>query len=274
MTTENIASNLRYLCGKEKSVSHVCRRLGFNRQQFGRYLNGANRPSVYNLTRICRHFGVSVDEIVMPHAEFRARAAAISAPPGQTMFPAPIAEELRRLSASATANLDSHVGYHFRYQHAFAFPGYVFKTLVSVGKIGGHYCTKHIERIPRNNAPTAAPLIFKHHGLLLGLCGRIFHVEHEASVQGAVSHTVYAPIIRSGRRLMSGVGCSISSSSDNHPTAARSVLEFIGPDADPRKALRRCGLFRPGSGAVDSYVAAMIDNRNRESEFTLQAHRG
>ena len=41
--------------------------MGINRQQFTKYLNGAARPSARNMRRICDHFGVEEEELLIPH---------------------------------------------------------------------------------------------------------------------------------------------------------------------------------------------------------------
>ena len=66
----SLAENLRLLCSDYRSVSEVCRKLGFNRQQFARYLTGEARPSHHNLYRIASGFGVAVDDLLRPKSEF------------------------------------------------------------------------------------------------------------------------------------------------------------------------------------------------------------
>lgn len=58
MDSSDLAQNLRLICAREKSVSEICREIGINRQQFGKYLSGRSRPSQNNMHRICQHFGV------------------------------------------------------------------------------------------------------------------------------------------------------------------------------------------------------------------------
>ena len=73
MGNEIFAENLRLLCSYEKSVSEVCRSVNINRQQFSKYLSGANQPSSNNLRRICDHFQVQQAELYLPCEEFSAR---------------------------------------------------------------------------------------------------------------------------------------------------------------------------------------------------------
>lgn len=273
MSTENIAQNLRYLCERRQSVSLVCRQLGFNRQQFGRYLIGGNRPSIHNLKRICQYFDITIDDIVLPPAEFQRRVAEAPADLASPPLPADLVSELLKISNTSSSVLDNYVGCYFRYHYAFAFPGYIFRSFLAVQKRGKYYYTKHIERIPRNNAPTGTPLIIKYNGIMLEASSRFFVIERETLSQHAISATIYAPLHRAGGYL-TGVGCSLSSSVDNHPTAARSVLEFIGVRTDLRKALKSCGIFRPESKAINPYIVSMVDNQNKRKDYTFKAHYG
>ena len=275
MAKGDLARNLAHLCAPQKSISHVCRELGINRQQFGRYLTGANRPSMHNLSRICRYFSVSIDDVVLPHDAFR-RLDTVRPLAGFDALglPSEIAAELLDLSTRPNESLDDHVGWYHRYHYAFGFRGYVFRTLFVVRRVGRHVYTKHVERIPRNNAPTNATLTFKYRGLMLSQADRLFVIERDSSSRGLLHHTVYAPLLRPGKRLLSGVGCSLASTTGNDPSASRSVLEYLGREVDMRAALRPCGLFHPDDGAIDPYVLSMIDNRNRRKEYVFRAHRG
>ncbi len=44
----NFSNNLRRLCAERVSIEQVCREIGFNRQQFNRYLNGGGMQSAQN----------------------------------------------------------------------------------------------------------------------------------------------------------------------------------------------------------------------------------
>ena len=136
MSTQNIAQNLRYLCERRQSVSLVCRQLGLNRQQFGRYLVGQNRPSIYNLTRICQYFDVTIDDIVLPAAEFQRRVAETPADLPSSVLPTDLVNELLKISNTSSSTLDNYVGHYFRYHYAFAFPGYIFRSFLAIQKRG------------------------------------------------------------------------------------------------------------------------------------------
>ena len=69
---QNFQQNLRYLCGYHRSVAEVCRKLAINRQQFNKYLAGANMPSDYNMRKICQFFEVEAASLLAPHTRFLA----------------------------------------------------------------------------------------------------------------------------------------------------------------------------------------------------------
>ncbi len=58
--------NLRQLVASEPTVADLCRRLGINRSQFNRYLQGEAFPRPDILHRICAHFGVDARILLEP----------------------------------------------------------------------------------------------------------------------------------------------------------------------------------------------------------------
>jgi DNA-binding phage protein len=63
MPNQNFAVNLRLICGQYRSVAHVCRSMEMNRQQFNKYLSGKIYPSKHNLSRVCRFFKLSEEQL-------------------------------------------------------------------------------------------------------------------------------------------------------------------------------------------------------------------
>lgn len=62
---KNMGTNLRKLCKQKPSISHVCKELGINRQQFAKYLNGENFPREKTLNKICQYFDVREIDLFM-----------------------------------------------------------------------------------------------------------------------------------------------------------------------------------------------------------------
>lgn len=50
---------LRVLCESKGSINHVCAEIGINRQQFAKYMSGANLPSTFVIQRFADYFKVS-----------------------------------------------------------------------------------------------------------------------------------------------------------------------------------------------------------------------
>ncbi|MBB3995339.1 transcriptional regulator with XRE-family HTH domain [Sulfitobacter undariae] len=61
---ERFRSTLVALVEQRSSISEVCRRAGVNRQQFNKYMNGSNMPSIGVACRIAEALNVSVSELV------------------------------------------------------------------------------------------------------------------------------------------------------------------------------------------------------------------
>ncbi len=66
-----LGDNLRELCRNVPSVSELCREIGVNRTQFNRYLSGTAFPRPDILFRICRHFRVDANILLLPLDEIR-----------------------------------------------------------------------------------------------------------------------------------------------------------------------------------------------------------
>lgn len=127
--TENeLANNLRYLCGQKSSISKVCRDLDINRQQFNKYLSGVSRPSNSNLIKICDYFNTDSAVISLPHQEFvnlcqQVSANAISSESQQLL------NLLEITYPKADKDLSRYLGFYNVYCHSMGFPGYIAKSV-------------------------------------------------------------------------------------------------------------------------------------------------
>ncbi|WP_299720293.1 helix-turn-helix transcriptional regulator [uncultured Tateyamaria sp.] len=71
MQNENLRNNLRHLCSLETSIAQTARKIGINRQQLNKYLNGSTIPSIGTIQRICNFFSVDEAELFIPPNEFK-----------------------------------------------------------------------------------------------------------------------------------------------------------------------------------------------------------
>lgn len=267
MAENDLGRNIRYLCRGYKSISEVCRRLEINRQQFNRYLAGQQKPSLYTLSRISAFFGVGADDIQLPHEAFLFKIDQ----GGAAALPKPFMDRMSRTLLKPMPQLDDFQGYYFRYYYSFGYRGMVIKTLLRIRKEGGLYLSRHIERIPKYDAPISLPVTFKYDGVVLYMSGRLFLLECESQLDSTVCEAILAPVVRPGTRLMSGIQCSITTGTGNEPTATRVVLEFLGRRVNLRSAMKSCGFYDPNEGTVDPAILKLIKNDNRADAFTFRA---
>lgn len=250
----DLSENLRLLCSQEKSVSEVCRSIGLNRQQFGKYLAGTSQPSRHNLQRICTHFSVQASDLYLPHPEFVSRmefrSGASTSSQGSSTY-----RTLRRAFPGDRRGLTRYLGFYLGYFHSFSWDGYIMRALVCVYEQDGMICTKTVER---NRDPVEGTLYRSKYDGYLSLHGnRIFVVEFESLAQDAVVETVLYPTGRSQLTLLRGVTFGISSKQRN-PYVSRVVWKYLGQSVDLRAALRATGLFPIDGGTIDPGILRIL----------------
>ncbi|MDP3340181.1 helix-turn-helix domain-containing protein [Frigidibacter sp.] len=125
--------NLRQLVAGEPTVADLCRRLGINRSQFNRYLQGEAFPRPDILHRICAHFRVDARILLEPLEAQR---------PG----PAPATPLAAALAALGTAMAGRDVavtqgmlpdGLYRFWRRSFAQPDLALSTICRVWRAGG-----------------------------------------------------------------------------------------------------------------------------------------
>ena len=149
----DLGQNIRYLCSRYKSISEVCRRLEINRQQFNRYLAGQQTPSLYTLSRISEFFGVGLEEIQLPHEDFCARSDHRQESLDRAAIPEPLLARISSLLEKPMPQIGDFEGLYYRYYYSFAYRGMVIRTLQAIRREGRLFYSKHVERIPRFDAP-------------------------------------------------------------------------------------------------------------------------
>lgn len=269
---EDFARNLRLLCSFYKSIAEVCRRLDLNRPQFNRYLSGKHRPGGHTLRRLCHFFGVEEHEILQPSAQFE-RLVQLRPPPAER--PA-VAEEtpgaahlnhLRHLGAGA--GLDRFLGSYFETYLSMASPGQILRTLVTLRRDGDSVYYQRTERFPD-------PAVGKtFHGVYLGavhlLTDRIFLNDYETLTGLEMTQTILFPSFKNRVSRLSGLRLGVSGTEDRTPCCTRVVYEYLGPQVNPRRALRLCGLFGLNDPRIDPLTRRAITNDIAPGEWHFRA---
>jgi transcriptional regulator with XRE-family HTH domain len=254
----SFARNLRLLCSYSPSISEACRTMGINRQQFTKYLNGASRPSARNMRRICDHFGVEEEELLIPHGRFaeivslRPRARHLIRALG------PAASHIDAMVSSSAMSLRPYCGYYHYYYHTPSRPGMIRRSLLRISAYKDVHYTRLTERIQPEETPLGRSHFVRYAGISVMLGGRIFIVDHNARTLRSLSQTILFPSTTDEIEFLTGMTLGVQGRSARAPFAAAVFLEYLGPQTDTRAALRATGIFEPDSPALPRYVARML----------------
>lgn len=262
-TSRSIAENLRYLCSFYPSISHVCRKLGINRQQFNKYLSGRIIPSVHILKRTSDFFKVDVDEMFLPPSELRKIVEGRregNEHPRETVGANPL-DAILALARSDNNLLKMYEGYYFRYNYSFDGSGRVIRSLFSIYQRDGIYFTKLLERIQHRSNGSRRLTTLKYDGVIIALSGCLFNVEYERIMKSCVGHAAFSCLRRPGQRFLTGIQSSYSTSSGK-PTASRVVLERITRELSLREMILQSGTFPVEDGQIEPDILALINNSN------------
>ena len=269
MSKANFAINLRAACNQQRSVAHVCRNLGVNRQQFNKYLSGQVFPSSHNLTSICDYFGIGRDDFLLTAGDFNQLLAGQAG--GTSHIEAsPIGRAVDSLPNNIEA-MSRYEGFYHSYYHALGFPGYILRNIIHVYRVGDRFYSKNIEHLWNKSNPKAIPTRFKYQGTVHYLGDRIFLTEYELLAKQTITHTIIIPSYRNTFRMLSGLTMGVGSVNSHLPKATRIEYEFLGKQVDMRAALNNCGLFRYNSEHIDADIREKISNQILPHEHMLSA---
>ncbi|MBN9044288.1 MAG: helix-turn-helix transcriptional regulator [Rhizobiales bacterium] len=265
-----ISVNLRYLCSFYPSISHVCRKIGVNRQQFNKYLSGQINPSIHVLKRTSDFFGVDIDEIFLPPSELRAiveghRAGRRTVSDGDGNSPL---EAISALLHPGNDILKKYEGFYFRYNYTFDGSGRVLRSLFSIREKDGVFVTRLLERIRHRSNGSQRLTTLKYDGVMTALSGCLFNIEYERVMKSCIGHAAFSCLQRPGQRFLTGIQSSYSTSSGK-PTASRVVLERITRDIPLRQMIVRCGTFDVDDGQIEPDILVLIGNQIASPEKVL-----
>jgi hypothetical protein len=266
--TDEFCQNLRLLCGYERSIAALCRKLSFNRQQFNKYLAGSVFPSRRNMRRICDHFGVTDYEILLPHNNF-SQLVSLKPSRDKAKEDSPEGAALRRLQANSRAVPDRYLGLYFRYSPSFAFRGLYTRSLVSIFRHEGVVYWKNIEYLRRRDRNEPLQAISKYIGILCFIGDRLHVLEEEVIFQNVLSQTILYPSFTKQVRHLVGIHTSIADLNRRTPAASRVVLEFLGQSIDLRATLRKCGQFPAES--IPEFVLENLAARDKYGDGIIEA---
>jgi len=241
--TENdeFSRNLRRLCQSADSISAVCRDIGINRQQFNKYLSGQTSPSNRNLRKICRHFGVTSDQLY-------GRSGAADGTGGSRWC-----DHLRNELVASREAVGRYHGYYFRYQYSTLKPGWIVKSLMRIYERGGHAVSKSVVRLAPGGE-FGSTKAYKYDGAVLFLQERLFILDIERLVRSEWSQTVLCPSYTGVVDRLYGLRLGVSASPAREPFASRLVLEHLGRRPAARALMREVGIFPADHRAIPRWA--------------------
>jgi transcriptional regulator with XRE-family HTH domain len=266
MSPDPLVVNLRLLSSYGRSVSDICRRAKFNRQQFTKYLSGAARPSLASLRRICDYFGVEEHEILQEPDRFRALVRLRPPRLGGQMAD-PISGFLEMLADRHDhAAGQKLAGYYFLYLQDEPRAPTVTRSLLRLSPAAHGLAIKGIERFP---GVPAMPPCLKYSGFAVVVDGRVHVAVHEVLARRSIWFGIHYTSDFSGVAYLSGLSLGTDPQGRRDILASRKVLQFLGTSIDIKAHLRRCGLFSADSPELDPFVrhATRNDMAPNESVF-------
>ncbi|WP_268808454.1 helix-turn-helix domain-containing protein [Roseovarius albus] len=264
----DLPDNLRLLCSYHHSIADVCRKLGMNRSQFNRYLNGQTLPSLRLMRKICDFFGVEEAELLMPHGQFKELVRLKPQGVGIEIDKNVIMFEAEKVIQDSRSKLDAYAGYYFSYYNSMSNPGKILKSLTKIYRTPFSMNIKTLEVIGEQNHDG---FTCKYEGACFTLGDRLFITAMETLTRNEAIQIILYPSYTNRIRYLSGVMSGVAAHASRPPTATQIVLQFLGTNVDIRKSLGLCGLLLPGDDRIPADVQRMISGDLREGTHLLEA---
>jgi len=268
MPTTQIQENLRLLCSYGKSTSDVCRRAGFNRQQFNKYLNGHAQPSLSTLRKICDFFGVDDHEILLPHDAFKAIVRL--RPPRLGVKQSHYDAALANLTQRSKTNQDlmsRHAGYYHAYFAPEPARNILLRTLVHLYQENDAWLTKTIDR--KLDAAFFVPSRVKYTGVAMEAFQRITILEREIGSGRSIWATMLYCSEQDTPNYLSGLCMSVETEARHDISCIRGVWHYLGEKPNLRQSLEMCGIVDQSTETIPDIILEGTDNSRREGELIL-----
>ena len=272
MDSEHLRTNLRILCSYVGSVAECSRRIGINRQQFSKYLNGYSQPSVQSLRKICDYFGVDVDEIYLDPDVFKSiistnkKSLSSSSMFEDTPQGARYTKQLKGMMDNSIAGLERYLGDYYYYYITPSYKNSVSKGFARLSIKNGVGYSHFYEHAEPEQAMLNGAEIGKFVGLVFMLGERIQIIDYSVHCQRAISQTILYGATKGSIELLSGLTIGIQGRNSRIPFTSRVVFEKISSNASLREKLSGVKLLSmddqqlPASILTRLTTSSSIDN--------------
>lgn len=251
----SFCQNLRFLTSFYPSIADVCRRIGINRQQFNKYLNGYSQPSASNLKKICDFFGVEDFEINLPHEDFK---EIINGKPQEEAISISFVGQssLQALFEDKVKELGRYCGFYYSYRYSFSEPHLILKSLILLQELDGVVISKRFERFTEDGNQEEFTSVSKYHGYVTLLHDRVFIVEAGRLKEEEIGETILYPSFRNQTLWLSGLHTGVSTRDDRRIGSAQVLFQYLGRSGDRYEMLKGCGRF----SLTDKNIPTKVQN--------------
>jgi len=261
----NLAANLKLLCSYSESISQSCRKMGMNRQQFSKYLNGSSMPSMQSLRKICDFFGVESEEITLPSELFNSLISSRERrqKPKNILDDSPqgkrhtrLLEEMMMLTSE---DINQYLGDYYYYYMTPSYIGHVSKGFARLSLKNGIGYSHFYERTEPGQAMLNGYEIGKFVGVVFVLGERIQIIDYGVHCQRAISQTVLYGATKGSFSMLSGITLGVQGRSSRIPFSSRIVFERISDSIPLRQKLKAIGLFDINEEDISPVVKARLE---------------
>lgn len=253
-------SNLRLLSSHHRSVTDLCRRIGFNRQQFNKYLAGTYLPTARNLRRLADFFGVEESELFLPNDQFTrnvlAKPQSTDLPIGVNAFWRDNLAETR----AAQVRLAPYCGYYHLHFRSPAWPNRIIRSLSVISQVGDATYIRNVERLVRKDNSSLGSFVCKYSGLVFLKDDRIYCLDRPDNPGNGFSSMIFYTNQRRKLILIHGLLLSVTAGSGRQIYSSRAVMNYLGGSSNVREALRQCGIYPANHQDFDAEIRDAVTN--------------
>lgn len=265
------ALNIRFLCSRHGSVSEACRKIGINRQQFNKYLNGTHQPSLRTASKITSCFDLKPGAIFLPHEQF---VAHLTEKTPARSFPTDLADYISGMDEAIVKSrvaLEPYCGNYFLYYKSPSWPDGLVRSFLTIRQRGFLTYSKTVDRLFLFEKRSLGFSIQKCTSLVHMENDRIYMVDRNSNRRPEMSMMILLPTHRSQIRLVYGLQMSVTSSGARLPYASRVVLQRLEKGIELRSAMKECAIFPHEHHSIDPIIWKATHNEIREDDAALMS---
>lgn len=264
MESQSLPVNLRLLCSYVGSVSECSRKMGINRQQLSKYLNGYSQPSMQTLRKICAYFGVDSDEIYLEPEQFKELISTQkkSLAPESLLEDSPAGKrytkQLKNMMAESSQSIERYLGDYYYYYMTPSYEGCISKGFARLSMQNGVGYSHFYERANPEQAMQEGAEIGKFVGLVFLLGERLQIVDYSVHCQRAISQTILYGATKGNIHLLSGLTMGIQGRNSRIPFTSRVVFEKISDKPSLKDKLKEVQLLKMDSESIPPAILSRL----------------